>query len=224
MKRVDINVDLAEGFPDDGALLEIATSANVCCGAHAGSVELALATVERCRQLGVRVGAHPGVPDRAGLGRAPLVVRDENERSLLQQSLLEQVSIAQWDYLKPHGALYNATVVPGAATVPLIAVVLRLELPLLGLPGSHHEHIAFAADVPFMREGFADRAYTPKGTLVPRSEPGAVLADKRQIADQVLVLAERVDSICVHGDSPGCVEIAGLVRRTLTDAGYEVGA
>jgi UPF0271 protein len=137
---------------------------------------------------------------------------------------MEQCAVSSWDYVKPHGALYNVTTKPGPATVPLVAVLLHLGLPLMGMPGTHHEHIAFAAEVPFVREGFADRAYLPDGRLVSRTEAGAVLCDPSEIEAQVLVLSERVDSICVHGDSPGCVEIAALVRSTLESAGYEVGA
>jgi UPF0271 protein len=224
VKRIDLNVDVGEGFLFDEELLKVATSANVCCGAHAGSVELCLATVDRCRSLGLRVGAHPGVPDRENMGRAPLVFESEDQRVALLQSLLEQCAVAQWDYVKPHGALYNATTSLGPATVPMVAFLLQTKLPLLGMPGSHHEDIAFAAEVAFVREGFADRAYTPQGVLVPRSAPGAVLTDPSQIAAQIQVLAERVDSICVHGDIPGCVEIAILVRSKLESCGYEVGA
>ena len=171
----------------------------------------------------MRVGAHPGFPDRESLGRAPFVIDDEQGRVHLLTSLTRQVSLAQWDYVKPHGALYHALTRPGPATVPLVAVLLHLQLPLMGLPGTHHEQIAYSADVPFIREGFADRAYTPQGTLVPRSEPGAVLSDMRQIEEQSLVLAGRVDSICIHGDSPGCVEIAERVRSALERSGYGVG-
>lgn len=224
MRRVDINVDVGEGFAFDDELLRIATSANVCCGAHSGSVELSLETAEKCRSLGVRVGAHPGFPDRTTMGRGAFPLDDEPSRVALLRSLMEQCAVASWSYVKPHGALYNATTRPGPATVPLVAVLLHLGLPLMGMPGTHHEHIAFAAEVPFIREGFADRAYLPDGRLVSRTEPGAVLSDPDEIAAQVLVLAERVDSICVHGDSPGCVEIAALVRSTLERAGYEVVA
>jgi UPF0271 protein len=157
------------------------------------------------------------------MGRAPIVFNGEEDRAALSRSLLQQVEVAAWDYVKPHGALYNATTRIGPATVPVVNMVLSLGLPLMGIPGTHHEDIADAAGVLFIREGFADRAYLPEGLLVPRGSPGAVLGDLGQIADQVLVLAERVDSICVHGDGPGCVEIAALVRRTLEGAGYEVG-
>lgn len=224
MKRIDINVDVAEGFPFDSELLRVATSANICCGAHAGSIELCLQTVATCRELGIRVGAHPGFPDRTNMGRAPIAFEDENARVALLHSLLEQLSVSEWDYVKPHGALYNATTAAGPVTVPLVAALLKSGLPLMGMPRTHHEHIAFAAEVSFIREGFADRAYTKEGLLVPRSELGAVLGELDEIASQVQVLASRVDSICIHGDSPGCVEIAEHVRRTLETNGYEVGA
>jgi UPF0271 protein len=158
------------------------------------------------------------------MGRAPIVFKGEEERAALFRSLSEQVAVAAWDYVKLHGALYNATARIGPTTAPVVKVLVSLGLPLMGMPGTHHEELAEAAGVAFIREGFADRAYLPEGLLVPRTSAGAVLSDHGQIADQVLVLAERVDSICVHGDSPGCVEIAALVRRTLAGAGYEVGS
>ncbi len=223
MKKVDINVDVGEGFAFDDALLSIATSANVCCGAHAGSVELCLATVEKCRSLGVRVGAHPGYPDRATMGRGEFSCDMPEERRALERSLWEQVSISNWSYIKPHGALYNVTTRLGPAMLPVMATASRLQVPFMGMPGTHHEGIAQGAEVRFIREGFADRAYLPNGRLMSRTEPGAVLSDHSEIVAQVLVLAERVDSICVHGDSPGCVEIAALVRATLEKGGYEVG-
>lgn len=223
MRRIDINVDVGEGFPFDDELLQIATSANVCCGVHAGSVALTLSTLEVCATRGVRAGAHPGFPNRESMGRAPIAHMNEDERALLTESLLDQVGVGTWSYVKPHGALYNSSTRQGAVTVPLVKLMHSVRLPLLGLPGTHHEDIAFAAHVPFFREGFADRAYRRDGTLVPRTEPGAVLSDPAEIADQVLVLASRVDSICVHGDSPGCVRIAALVREILESNGYEVG-
>ena len=147
---------------------------------------------------------------------------DEPSRVALLRSLMEQCSVCPWDYVKPHGALYNVTTKPGPATVPLVAVLLHLGLPLMGMPGTHHEHIAFAAEVPFIREGFADRAYLPDGRLVPRTELGAVLSNLGEIAAQVLVLAERVDSICVHGDNPEAVKMAAKVRARLEAAGVSI--
>ena len=223
MRKIDINVDLAEGFSFDDELLEIATSANVCCGAHAGSVELSLATIQKCRGKGVRVGAHPGVPDRKNFGRLPLVIEHGHELDALLESLVEQLSIAAWAYVKPHGALYNATNVPGLPAQAVAALMRSHAVPLFGMPGTHHEEIARSAGVALIREGFADRLYLDNGLLAPRSVEGSVLSDPEQISKQVIELAEKVDSICIHGDSPGCVAIAELVRKTLEDAGHEVG-
>jgi UPF0271 protein len=105
----------------------------------------------------------------------------------------------------------------------LVAVLQLLQLPLMGIAGTHHGHVATAAAVPLISEGFADRAYLSDGRLVPRTESGALLSDPGLIGAQVLNLAERVDSICVHGDNPDCVKTAMLVRFALERAGYEVG-
>jgi UPF0271 protein len=248
-RRIDLNVDIGEGFPWDDALLEVATSANVGAGAHAGSWQITLETVEKCRVRGVAIGLHPGYPDRDSMGRAPMP--PELQRAYLD-SIVRQVrdflDAVPAAYLKPHGAFYNETArvlppgwnlsrerppyaegghylgreMPGAATLSMLLRVHRL--PLLGLTGTAHEELARRAAVPFLREGFADRAYRPDGTLVPREEAGAVLTDPGAIRAQVVRLAERVDSICLHGDTPGCVAFAQMVRRTLEDAGYEVGA
>jgi UPF0271 protein len=247
VKRVDLNVDLGEGFPFDEQLLDFATSANVCCGVHAGNESLTMRTVALCRAKNVRVGAHPGYPDRESMGRRP--IDDEHQRVYLD-SVFNQVrrftQVAKPSYLKPHGAFYNDTAVPipegwdvdedgqrgyqaGGVFlarhpgVQSLAMLLRVyKLPLMGLEGTAHEVVARRTNQRFMREGFADRAYCPDGTLVPRSEPGAVLSDENAIVEQVLRLAPIVDSICLHGDTPNCVEYAQLVRRTLKGAGYEV--
>ncbi|HXH61443.1 MAG TPA: LamB/YcsF family protein [Fimbriimonadaceae bacterium] len=223
MKRVDINVDMGEGFAFDDELLHIATSANVCCGAHAGSPELTMQTVEKCRRLGVRVGAHPGVPDRENMGRLPLVLEGDDDAEALLQSLRGQMRLASWDYVKAHGALYNACAVPGRPADVMEALLREFPLPAMAMPGTRLEEVVSGLGSDLIREGFADRRYTERGTLAPRSEPGSVLSDPSEIAAQVVRLAARVDSICIHGDSPGCVEIAALVRETLVANGYGVG-
>ncbi|HVT10848.1 MAG TPA: 5-oxoprolinase subunit PxpA [Fimbriimonadaceae bacterium] len=251
-RRIDLNVDIGEGYPHDEALLDFATSANVCCGEHAGSWELTLATIELCHAKGVRIGVHPGYPDRASMGRRPMEV---DEHSAYLKSIFEQVErfarATYPAYLKPHGAFYNQTAavlpatwvptddrwkalvnedpigqaignIPGAGS---LGMVLRIHrLPLMGLAGTAHEEIAKRAEVFLIREGFADRAYREDGTLVPRSEPGAVYDDPRLVQAQVLRLAPAIDSICLHGDTPDALEFAELVTKTLLDGGYEVGA
>lgn len=224
MKRIDLNVDIGEGFPNDAELLRIATSANVCCGEHAGSWELTLETVAICRQRGVRIGAHPGYPDRASMGRSP--VREE-DWDMVARSLRTQVArmmeIDAGAYIKPHGAFYNEATTSGPALAALEAMLGEVPIALMGLSDTRHESAAHNASVPFIREGFADRAYTPDGRLVPRSRPGAVLDVPALVRAQALRLAPRVDSICLHGDTEGCVEFAELVRTALEQAGFEVG-
>jgi UPF0271 protein len=125
-------------------------------------------------------------------------------------------------YLKPHGALYNQATEPGPAAEVLTRLLERFRLPLLGLSGTEHEKIAAAVGVRFVREGFADRRLLPDGRLMPRSQPGSVLHDPRSVVDNALSLAQQVDSICVHGDTPGCVALARTVRSELEAAGWRV--
>lgn len=251
-RAIDLNVDIGEGFPFDRDLLRFATSANVCCGIHAGGAELTVATVALCRERGVRVGAHPGYPDRASMGRTPL--EPQHEREYLA-SVFDQVRLFwrnfQPDYVKPHGAYYNdlAVVLPrnweflaneirhptryeaGGAYLSKIpglqslTLMLRMfDLALVGLPGTAHEQAALRAGKRFVREGFADRAYLDSGLLKPRGEPGAMLTDRAEVKRQTLRLAAEVDTICLHGDGSDCVEFAELVYETLGEAGYAVQA
>ena len=252
MKEIDLNVDIGEGFANDAELLNFASSANVCCGIHAGNAELTLETVELCRIKRVRIGAHPGYPDRASMGRRPISM--EVQRDYLD-SVFRQIRDFCVEYgaayVKPHGAFYNDTAQPTAegwdsmakhptasspyeaqghalSLVPgtgVLIMALRIaKVPIMGLPHTMHEAISKRAGVSFIREGFGDRAYREGGTLVPRGEPGAMLSDPGAVKAQVLRLANDVDSICLHGDTPDCVEFAELVFAALTDQGYEVRA
>ncbi|MGV3617730.1 MAG: LamB/YcsF family protein [Fimbriimonas sp.] len=251
-RTIDLNVDIGEGFAFDEELLRFASSANICCGVHAGSRELTAATVELCGRHRVRIGVHPGYPDRESMGRRPL--QAGQERAYLK-SLFDQVqwflNLVRPSYLKPHGAFYNDTAIilppdweqirkrapmtsqyeaggvflsdyPGIHSLIMLLRIHRL--PLMGLGSTSHRAIATRARQSFVSEGFADRRYTDAGTLVPRSEPGAVLADPAEIRAQVLRIAPDVDTICLHGDTPDCLEFAELVVKTLLDAGYGVGA
>lgn len=221
MARVDLNVDIGEGFPNDEALLCFATSANICCGAHAGSWDLAARTVELCLSKAIRIGAHPGYPDREFMGRRDPV---SEEQAAFSESILDQIThfAAEFPcaYIKPHGAWYNAIVAGDAFALKVLERVRSAsDLPMMLLRGFELSH-----PMSVIREGFADRAYLPSGQLMPRSQPGAVLHDPRDIKNQVLQLAPTVDSICLHGDTPNALEFAELVYKTLIDAGYEVGA
>ncbi|MEV0680456.1 5-oxoprolinase subunit PxpA [Actinosynnema sp. NPDC050436] len=244
----DLNSDLGEGFGiwrlgDDDALLDVVTSANVACGFHAGDPSTMRRVCARAAERGVAVGAQVSYRDLAGFGRRfidadPTELADE---VLYQIGALEACARAagtKVSYVKPHGALYNATVHHDRQAEAVISGVKAFgDLPVLGLPSSRLLHHASRAGLRPVREAFADRAYTPEGTLVPRSQPGAVLTDTRAVLDQVLRLAQRgelvaisgetlateVDSICLHGDTPGAVEHARAVREALTEAGVAVG-
>jgi 5-oxoprolinase (ATP-hydrolysing) subunit A len=247
-KKVDLNVDIGEGFPFDEELLKFATSANICCGVHAGSIELTKKTIALCRRKKVRFGAHPGYPDRENMGRTPL---QRGQERVYLQSIFDQVmdfaQIARAEYIKPHGAFYNDTAIllsegwdnpeegqsryeaggihlsniPGLSS---LSMLLRVhKLPLMGLAPTAHAVIAARAGQALIKEGFADRRYLPDGTLMPRTEAGAVLTDPAMVKEQVLLLAPVVDSICLHGDTEGCLEFAELVYKTLRDGGFEVG-
>lgn len=182
-------------------------------------------TIQLCLEAGVRIGMHPGYPDRAGMGRVPLSPGQEEAFGI---SIARQVErfyfFVPAAYLKPHGALYNDAA-GESEMAPLARRMVgeacrRFLLPLMGLPGTAMEDLS---PVGFIREGFADRAYRPDGRLVPRTEPGAVLNSAAEVRRQTLELAARVDSICLHGDTPGCVAFAERIYATLLDAGFEVG-
>lgn len=228
--RIDLNADLGESWDrwhsgEDLALLDIVTSANICCGAYAGDAELMQATCEAAVARDVAIGAQVGYRDRDNFGRI-FVDMPTVELTL---ELLEQIrsldDIARSvggavTYIKPHGALYNTIVHHRPQAQAVVDAILHLDrpLPLLGLPGSVSLELAADAGIPVIHEGFADRAYTPDGTLVPRTEPGAVLDSPDAVATQAVSLLGRVASICVHGDSPGAVSLARAVRGALEGA------
>jgi UPF0271 protein len=210
-------------------LLDVVTSANVCCGAYAGDVDLMRATCEAAVARGVAIGAQVGFPDRENFGRLHLEMpaAELTDELLSQIQLLDEIARAAGgtvSYVKPHGALYN-TIVDDDVHAQAVVDALQghtMRLPLLGLPGSVSLSIAEASGIPIIREGFADRAYTSDGRLVPRSEPGAVHDDPEAVAAQAVRLMDSVSSICVHSDSPGAVALARAVRAALEANGAEL--
>jgi len=226
--RIDLNADLGESWEQwesgaDQALLELVTSANVCCGAYAGDVELMLATTEACAAGVVRVGAQVGYADRDGFGRRPQDPATGELIEAIREQIDQLAAVADAvgthvSYVKPHGALYNTIVHDERQAAAVVEAVAPYGLPLMGLPGSTALRIATAEGLETIREGFADRAYAPDGTLVPRSEPGALLTSAVDAAAQAVRLLGTVESICIHGDSPGALAMAEAVRAALADA------
>jgi UPF0271 protein len=225
-RYLDLNADLGEEVTDDAALLAIVTSANVACGYHAGNAAIMRAVCEQAAELGVSVGAQVSYDDRENFGR---VARDV-ARGVLREQVADQVgtliSIAveagtTVRYVKPHGALYHRVIDDEEQA----AAVLEGSgsLSVLAMPGALFRG-AEATGRTTWREGFPDRGYGTDGRLLPRDRPGALLEDAAEIAAQALALAaspeHQVDSLCLHGDSPGAVGHARVVRRALEDAGW----
>jgi UPF0271 protein len=230
---VDLNADLGEGFgawrmADDDRLLDIVTSANVACGFHAGDPSTMRRVCAGAAARGVVIGAQVGYRDLAGFGRRRIdYATDELRDDLLYQigalAAFARAAGTRVAYVKPHGALYNTAVhdVHQAAAVVAAAGAVDRSMPVLGLPGSALLRLAGEAGLRPVAEGFADRRYRPDGTLAPRSEPGALLTGPDEVVGQALRLAGTggVASLCLHGDTPGAVELARAVRAALADAG-----
>jgi UPF0271 protein len=242
---IDLNSDLGEGFgiwplTHDDALLDIVTSANVACGFHAGDPSVLRKVTTGAARRGIAVGAQVAYRDLAGFGRrfmdvAPAELTDD---VLYQLAALDGIARSEGGrvrYVKPHGALYNAVVHHEAQAAAVVEAVKTYDpsLPVLGLPGSEWLRQAESAGLRPVREAFADRAYTPEGTLVSRRQPGSVVHDRDEVVRRVVRLATEgtviaidgsvvevePESVCVHGDTPGAVEIAGAVRDALVRAG-----
>ncbi|MFF4369985.1 LamB/YcsF family protein [Streptomyces sp. NPDC001594] len=249
---IDLNADLGEGFgrwalTDDEALLSVVTSANVACGFHAGDPSIMRRVCELAAARGVRIGAQVSYRDLAGFGRRAMDVPAEELAAEVayQIGALEVFARAagsRVSYVKPHGALYNRTVhdadQAGAVVAGIRLAAGDAGLPVLGLPGSLLLAAAGEAGLEPVPEAFADRAYTPGGTLVPRGTPGAVLHDPDAVVARAVRMAAerevtasdgspvRVDarSLCLHGDTPGAAGLAVRVREALGAAGVRVEA
>lgn len=248
MTAIDLNSDLGESYGawrmgDDEAMLAIVSSANVACGFHAGDPAGILQTVKAAVAKGVCVGAHVSYPDRVGFGRRDMDVTSAELTAdvIYQIGALKGIAAAAGTtvrYVKPHGALYNRIATDlkqGAAVVEAIKAI-DPTLVLMGLANAPILELARKAGLSVVAEAFADRAYTPEGHLVSRREASAVLHDAQAIARRMLQLAKEgtigaidgsvirieAQSICVHGDSPGAVEIAREIRRSFEAEGVVV--
>lgn len=223
---IDLNADLGEEVTDDAALLAVVTSANVACGYHAGSEAIMRAVCEEAVRRGVAIGAQVSYDDRASFGRvardvAPDLLREQVADQVGVLSAIAEAAGASVRYLKPHGALYHRVLDDEEQAAAVLAG--SGSLPVLGMEGVLLAQARAAGRVVF-HEGFPDRGYAPDGRLVPRSEPGALVEEPDAIVAQALELATRVDSLCLHGDSPGAVAHAVAVRRALEAEGYQLHA
>jgi UPF0271 protein len=236
---MDLNSDLGEGFGiwrlgDDDALLGIVTSANVACGFHAGDPSTMRRVCEVARDNGVAVGAQVGYRDLAGFGRRRIDVAPDELRDEVAYQIGALSAFGPVVYVKPHGALYNTAAVDDRQARAVVEGAGGL--PVMCQPGSVLARLAGEAGLRVIAEGFVDRGYLPDGRLVPRGQVGAVLSTVDEVArravrmavDGVVTaldgtdIAMPVESLCVHGDTPGAVEMARAVRQALEAAGVTV--
>lgn len=248
MVAIDVNSDLGESYGiwtlgDDEAMLRVVTSANVACGFHAGDPSVLRATCALAVEHDVAIGAQVSYPDLMGFGRRHLDMSPDELRDavLYQLGALDafaQVAGSEIAYVKPHGALYHVAATHPAAAAAVVAAAAEYDpsLAVLGLPNSELLTAADAAGLEAVPEAFADRVYRPDGGLVSRREPGSVLTDADEVAARAVRIATdnevtAVDgsvvrimarSICVHGDTPGAVDLARAIRESLDAAGVGV--
>jgi 5-oxoprolinase (ATP-hydrolysing) subunit A len=246
--RVDLNADIGESFGiyhagHDELLLEVITSGSIACGFHAGDPSVMRRTVALAAKEGVAIGAHPGFPDLAGFGRREIDAQpqDITDLVLYQIGALSAAAKAEGvslQHVKPHGALYNMSVRRKDMADAIARAVASFDetLILMGLPGSELLAAGSRLRLRVAAEGFADRSYEPDGSLTSRHVAGAVVTDPATAADRAVrmikdkkVIARdgssfscAIDTICVHGDTPGAVDIAASVRRALEQAGVTV--
>jgi len=245
MTSIDLNADLGEGDAYDDELLQVVSSCNIACGGHAGDSRTMAITLRTAIAYGVAVGAHPAYPDKEGFGRASKFLAGD----ALYESLSEQVNAladiaaqlgVTMTHVKAHGALYNDAV----ADADLSEIIARVtvEAPgsaaLVGMANSELQRAAERQGLSFVAEAFVDRAYESDGTLVSRTEPGAVHSEMSVVTNQAVTLAKegrvtarngdvidvRADTLCIHGDTPDAAEVARAVRDVLLNRGVEIRA
>ena len=240
---IDLNCDMGEGAGEDEGIVPLVSSINVACGFHAGDPATIRATIRLAARHGVAVGAHPSYPDRAGFGRAPMVRSPEEVRDdvVYQVAAVRAFCAAEGVplvHVKPHGALYNTAAQDPVLAAAICEAVRQVDpgLVIVCLAGSPMAGVVRSLGMRCAEEAFADRGYTPEGTLVPRGRPGALVDDPGAVAERVAGMARdrrvtsvagtpvtvAADTICLHGDTPGAAELATAIRARLTRDGIEV--
>jgi len=248
---IDMNADLGESFGPwrmgrDSEMLQIVTSANIACGFHAGDPVEMTKTVRMCHARGIGIGAHPGFRDLEGFGRRQILGQSGASLGamvLYQIGALQAIAAAEGarvSHVKLHGALSNMCMTDATMAGAIFKALRRLsdDLAILAVAETEIQRVAAALGGPVICEVFADRSYNDDGTLVARSQPGAVIHDAALAADHVLRMVEeqaitsvngvkipvRPQSVCVHGDEESAVRLAEAVRARLEGAGIRIAA
>jgi len=244
--KIDLNCDMGESFGsysmgNDAEIMKLITSVNIACGFHAGDPDVMAKTVSLAKENGVAVGAHPGFPDLQGFGRREMSLSAEEVKNFIIYQIgaldgFAKVSGTKLVHVKPHGALYNMAShdVELAYAIARAVVDYNDEIILVGLAGSELVKAGREVGLRTANEGFPDRGYLPDGSLMPRSQPGAVLHEPEAVAENACRLVQeglvvggeaiRMDTLCLHGDNPEALRNAQAVRRVLEAEGVKIQA
>jgi UPF0271 protein len=243
--QIDLNADLGEGGSHDRELLTLVSSANISCGVHAGDATSMTTAIQLAINHKVRVGAHPSFPDRENGGRKPMQLsfpslRDHLRHQLETISKLASAHDTRLAHVKPHGALYNQAAVDRRLAEDLVMIIQEFDarLAIVGLAGGELTHAARQLNMTTLEEAFADRVYASDGTLLPRSDPRALIHDPRQAVAQSLEIVSKgfvtsvdgkripvqADTLCIHGDTAEALTFAKCLLQAFEDAGIRVGS
>ena len=245
---IDINCDLGEGetiayCEKDALLMPFISSCNIACGGHAGNELTIASSLSNAIKHQLRIGAHPGYPDKDNFGRVSLSIStDKLKKSLRQQidliSAIASKNKLQLNHIKFHGALYNDIETDSLLADELAKFCKKYfpSMKLLGLANGNLKAASKKHEIEFIAEGFMDRAYLSNGKLSPRSTKGSVFENKNDVINQALSLATnqrvktvdqkfietKVDSICLHGDNPNALTIAQSVYLAMPESGVQI--
>lgn len=223
-KRIDINCDVGEGFANDDELLKYVTSANVACGFHAGDATTMAHVARVASRRGINIGAHVSLPDRENFGRKRIAISPAEIENIVLEQIVALATIAgKISHVKAHGALYHMANEDKevAAAIGRAAKTFG-KLFWIAQGNTYQEAVARKLRIRFAREAFADRRYLRDGRLVPREQPGALIEKAEEAGKQAVTLAQEADTICIHGDTAGCVGIVRAVREALLKAGFRI--
>lgn len=240
---IDINCDMGEGMPNDAAIMPFISSANIACGYHAGNEDIMQTTIHLAQQHGVAIGAHPGFPDKENFGRIPMQLSSQQITALIQDQVSQLMQLAHRAgtrvvHVKPHGALYNMSAANPELALTIAQAIHELDADLIvvGLCNSHSISTAQAMGLRTASEAFADRHYLADGSLVPRSDPRALIGHLPDAAAQVLEMIEtkkvtpvngypiplQANTICIHGDGVHAPALAEHLFLVLKQKGISI--
>ena len=229
MQTIDLNADLGEGGSQDTALLGLVSSANIACGGHAGDEQTMRRTIQAALAAGVAIGAHPGYEDRENFGRRAMTIPLDQVTGLVHRQIKKLAELAheagtRLHHVKPHGALYNQADRDSLLATAVVSGITSIskDLLLYAPPRGQLAAAGREAGLTVCGEGFADRRYLSNGSLMPRAEPGAMIALVEESVDQAMkmISSGRIETLCVHGDGANAAAILQSLRTAIEAMGH----